>query len=395
MLNESPTVLSVEKCGDYEPTRVGMALETLMAPLGGFQAFVRPGMKVLLKPNMLSAKPPKEAVTTHPTLIQAVSAACKKLVAEVFIGDSPPLTTKNLEGYWEITGFAGAAAKSGGRLVSFERDGGREERICSGSRNASVRVTSWYDRCDLVINLPKLKTHNLTIITGAVKNHFGLLPGLQKANLHAAFPKPGPFGALMADIAAKFPSDLSIMDAVEGMDGQGPAGGRVIRTGYLLASVCPVAVDYGFCRIAGIDPEEVPMLRTCRETGFGPGSFAGIRAVGASLDGIRFPGFQVPRQSLLERVPDALARFAGKLIRTSPRLKPGLCILCGACHRVCASKAIKMGQAGPDFDARRCISCFCCMEVCPKDAIEISGSALVNLAFRIRRLKHLIQGRPV
>ncbi len=386
-------VLSVVRCAAYEPGPLAAAIDRLVEPFGGFDALVRPGMTVFLKPNLLSAKNPDSAAVTHPAVLEAVAAACRGRGARVVIGDSPPLTLKRIEDFWEKTGYREAAARTGSTLLALEQEPSREIVLDGPRGPLSVRITDWYWRAGLVINLAKFKSHNLTVLTGAVKNHFGLVPGLLKAQMHLRLPRAADFGAMIADLAAAVPMHLHVLDGIHGMDGEGPAGGRPIPIGCLLAARDPVSVDLGMSAIAGVDPDDQPILRHCRAKGFGPADLAAVEVRGVPLADLRVAGFRAPAVPLLYRVPEPLFRVLRRFVWARPRLVPDRCIRCGACVRVCASRAVRRPEGqGIRFRHARCISCFCCMEVCPKEAIVMQSSPLVDLALRLREWRRWWKG---
>lgn len=382
------------RCSTYDPGPLAAAIDHLLEPFGGFGALVRPGMTVFLKPNLLSAKGPGSAAVTHPAVLEAVAAGCRGRGARVVIGDSPPLTMKRIEDFWEKTGYREVADRTGSTLLALEQEPGREIVLDGPRGPLSVRITDWYWRADLVINLAKLKSHNLTVLTGAVKNHFGLVPGLLKAQLHLRLPRAADFGAMIADLAATVPMHLHLLDGITGMDGEGPAGGRPIPTNCLLAARDPVTVDLGMGAIAGVEPDDQPVLRRCRARGFGPPGLAGVEVRGIPLADLRFEGFRAPAVPLLYRVPEPLFRVLRRFVWARPRLLPARCIRCGACVRVCASRAVRLAEGrGIRFRYGRCISCFCCMEVCPQEAIVMQSSPLVGLALRLREWRRWWKGR--
>lgn len=395
LAGESPPVLACVPCASYEMAELTPAIDRLLEPWGGFAALVRPGMTVFLKPNMLSAKGPAAAATTHPAVVEVVAAACRAHGARVVIGDSPPLTLKRVEDFWEATGYRAVADRTGAELVALEREPAREITVTGPRGPLALRITDWYWRADLVINLCKLKTHNLTVLTGAVKNHFGLVPGLQKAQLHLRLPRAAEFGALLADLAAAVPMGLHLMDGIVGMDGNGPAGGRPVPTGVLLAARDPVTVDLGASAVAGIEPADQPILRRCRARGWGPASLDEVVRHGDDPRRWRFADFQVPAVPLLYRVPEPLFKVLRRFIWARPALVPARCIRCGACTRVCAARAAELGRDGIRFRYGRCISCFCCLEVCPVEAIAMRSSPLIQAALFLRAWKRKLQGRPV
>jgi len=386
-------VLSLQRCSGYEQQQVDAAISRLLEPLGGIRNYVKPGQKVLIKPNMLSCKDPGKAATTHPAVIEAVAKLCGEAKAQVFIGDSPPSIFGRTEDFWNRTGFAAAAAKSGATMLCFENDAKQALTFDSNGRRLTVYITRHCIDADVVINLPKMKTHNLTRITGALKNLFGLLPGLAKAQWHKTFPRPVEFSNFIVDLAKQLPCHLTIMDGIEGMDGQGPSGGRVVKPEILMAAASPVTVDTGFCAIVGLDPAEVPMLRRCHELAWGPATLDQIDMAGTPLPELRFNGYRVPRLAPTSFIPEFLLNFFRRLAWAGPALLPNLCIKCGRCQKICPADAIEIGDNGAMFNRDRCIACFCCMEVCPVDAIEMNTSALLGLIFKIRGLKRKMRNR--
>ena len=372
---------------------VSAALHDLLEAFGGLQAFVKPGMKVLLKPNMLSKREPDAAATTHPVLLEAVAAKCKELGAEVWIGDSPPLIQGSVQDFWEKTGFRRVAENTKSKLIHLEAEPTQKIVLQMPYQLVQVGVSKRYFAADIVINLPKLKTHNLTRLTGAVKNLFGLLPGLQKACLHRDFPRPQEFAQLLARLAQALPVQLTIIDAISAMDGRGPAGGRVVWPKKLLAATHPVTADLGVCMIAGANPATIPTLQACHLISFGPSSTDQLAIVGESYNQMQYSDFNVPPTPFLDKLPKSLLKIAKKLIWMRPVIQEKSCIQCQACVKICPMKCISLRNPAIRFNYSNCISCFCCMEVCPKDAINMGTSRLIQLVFAVRKIKRLLQGK--
>ncbi len=372
---------------------VSAAIDFLLAPLGGIAHFVRPGMKVLIKPNMLSCKEPERAATTHPAIIEEVARLCVQAGAHVCIGDSPPAVFGRTDEFWEKTGFAAAARNSGAELLSFESDAKTPVKFYSNGREITVHLVKTLFMADVVINLAKMKTHNLTRITGAVKNLFGLVPGLSKAQWHKVFPRPEEFSDFISDLAHQIPVTLNILDGIESMDGQGPAGGRVVKSGVLLASTSPVTVDMGFCKIIGLDPSQVPTMKRCAQLNWGPKNFSEIECVGCPPAEAMVSDYRVPGTPPISMIPDFFIKILRRLIWAGPVLLPKTCIKCGRCKEICPANAININAEGAEFDRNLCISCFCCMEVCPVEAIEMKSSPLLELGLRMRGLKRRLRGK--
>ena len=375
------------KCKTYDYQTVKNKVVGLLDSLGGTKAFIKPGQKVLLKPNMLSCKSPDKVATTHPAIVKALAEIFIDYGAEVIIGDSPPVIFGRSEKFWETTGFARAAHETGARLISFENEAKQKVDLFTNNESVSVHLVKICFEVDLVVNIAKLKTHNLTRITGAVKNLYGLVPGLQKAQWHKVYPKSTTFSNFMTDLASKIPCQLNFLDAIEGMDGQGPSGGRKIYPGFLLASTNPVAIDRVFSALAGLDEEKVPMLKRAKEIKWGPQSISQIEMLNQSLESLKFSEFNVPSTPLQDYFPDNFLNFLKRLIWAGPALKDEkTCISCGRCEKICPVQAISIEENGANFDRKVCISCFCCMEVCPVDAIVAIKSPLLEMGWKLRNL---------
>lgn len=385
--------VALQKCSSYEAEKVKTAVFNLFKDLGGIEKFVKPGCKVLLKPNMLTSRGPEKAATTHPAVVEEVAKLCIKAGATVQIGDSPPAVFGRTEEFWEKTGLASAAKNSGASLISFEKDAKAPITFFSNGKSLTTHIVKSYFMADVVINLAKMKTHNLTRITGAVKNLFGLVPGLSKAGWHKAFPRPVEFSDFMSDLSHQLPCALSIIDGIEAMDGQGPAGGRVVKGDVILASESPVAADMCFCELVGLDHNQVPMLQRCHQLNWGPKNIEEIDIVGSPLNELKISDYQVPGLPPISRIPDFMINIARRLLWAGPVLLPGKCVKCGRCRQICPADAITITGKEAVFDRQKCISCFCCMEVCPVDAIEMDSSPLLSLGLKLRGLKRKMKGK--
>ena len=383
--------VSLQKCDSYDKQLVHDAVRALLEPIGGMEAFVKKGNKVLIKPNMLSCKEPERAATTHPAVIEAVVRECFAAGAlEVFVGDSPPAIFGRTEDFWQKTGFAQATEAAGGKLLCFEKD--EKENIAlkvMGNEVTASVVKTVFD-ADVVISISKMKTHNLTRITGAVKNNFGFIPGFAKALWHKKFTRVEEFSAFVTELAKALPVKLHIMDGIEAMDLQGPASGRVKKNNVLIASESPVAVDMGFCKVVGLKPKTVPIMKYCRKIGWGPADFADVDFVGTPIDECIVKGYVVPPAPPIYLVPDFILELIKKMIWTGPALKSGKCAKCGRCKNICPAKAIEVGEKPASFDRTKCISCFCCMEVCPVEAIEMKASPLMKIILKLRNVKNVL-----
>ncbi len=328
-----------------------------------------------MKPNLLAAKEPARAITTHPAVIEVVVRMLLDLGARVTIGDSPAGAVKGLQRYWDNTGLSEVARRTGAQLVAFET-GGVQERVVRGLR---YYISRYVLEADVLINLPKLKTHGLTLYTGAVKNLFGTVPGLRKSEYHKQAPHPEDFAQVLVDIYSVVRPHLHIADGIVGQEGNGPSSGTVRPIGVLLASTDGVALDVVGAAIMGFDPEEIDTTRIASERGLGVGRLQQIQLLGAQLDSLRLPDFVLPSNRLIKLVPRWLMLLGARLIWVRPRAIRETCKRCGVCQSNCPVGAISTDPDGyPIMDYSRCIKCMCCDEGCPHQAIEQEMSWLAR-----------------
>jgi len=375
--------ISVVRCSSYDPDSVKAALTTAIELLGGISQFVITGKSVLIKPNMLSPHPPEKAVTTHPSLVEAIIALVKAAGGIPSVGDSPGFY--KFSRVAEVSGIGEAGRRAGAPLVPFETE--EEINTGEGCLMKKLVVAREVAKADAIISVSKFKTHGLTYITGAIKNSFGFIPGLKKAEMHFRFPSNDRFSRMLTDIGMSVPVRLHILDAIIGMDGNGPAAGDPFRIGLIIAGSDPVAVDSTACRVVGIDPMSVPMIRIGAERGLGNAGSDRIEIVGEDLAGVRVGGFRsVPHGAEAGRllpIPESTARHIKNWIVLKPRFLHDVCTRCGACVEVCPArpKALSLEGGRIRINDRACILCYCCNEICPSRAIRLRrGFAAAALA---------------
>lgn len=377
------TKVSITRCPDYSRIDLGQ----LLAPLGGIQAFVKPGQKVLIKPNALLGKTPDDAVTTHPALIAAVIREVKKAGGIALVGDSPGNAHSNVPHTMEQTGIKQAAKEAGGILIYFQQQGVVAVPSPSGNKRLpTLMIAKPALEADVVINLPKLKTHNLTQYTGAIKNMFGVVPGFNKTSFHAAHPRPRDFAESIVDVFQAVKPALSIMDAVVGMEGPGPSSGSPRKFGALLAAADAVALDAVCSDLIGYKPAEIFTTAAAARRQLGEMDLAKIEVVGPRLDELRQAdwkkAFNV--QGVVNWLPDFIVNLAGPIVRQLtiyPAIDQVKCVQCLACFHNCPAQTIIHDQAAKVvwIDKKNCISCFCCHELCEYDAVRLERSWLVRL----------------
>jgi len=359
----------IERCAEYELRAVRKAIQKAVEALGGLP--VKPGDKVLLKPNLLTNKEPEKAVTTHPVVVQAAAELVKDCRGTPFIGDSPSGSPG--DAIWGITGIAEIAKRWDMETLNFSS---------SRTVETEVRGNAYYlalpaKECDLIINLPKLKTHSLTLFTGAVKNLYGCLPGFQKGNWHRRAPKSDDFSQVVVDVFSCFKPRINIMDGILAMEGDGPSNGKPRQMGLIIASDSAPALDRVASQIIGYDPDEIHTTRFAELRGFSGMNGEPIIS-GMTLDEVKVDDFALPIDRYLRMLPRKALDLLGKFIWTRPKVNPEVCSACLACMENCPVQALSENGGPPVIDSKICINCYCCDEVCPEGAIEKKMSWLAK-----------------
>ena len=366
--------ISLIQSPDYEPARLRRNLIELLEPLGGISAFVNAGERVLLKPNLLSAKSPDQAVTTHPALVRAVAELVKEAGGIVSIGDSPGIG--GFQRVAEKSGIAAAARDSGAALVEFSDS---LEMKASG-RFRRIHLARTYLEADKVINLPKLKTHEMMTMTCAVKNLFGAVVGAEKAGWHLkAGTSREQFARLLLEIYLLKKPALNIVDGIVAMEGNGPGSGDPLRLGVLIAGVNPVAVDLIAGRLAGIPANLLYIEREASAMELPGSRIEQIEICGPPLEAFQRVPFRLPTGLDVQfGLPGFLKQALKKQLTSFPAADRQKCILCGICRDACPPAAITIKNSALSVDNARCIRCWCCRELCPHDAMLVKRSLLLK-----------------
>ena len=322
------------------------------------------GRTVLLKPNLLGAMPPEKHVTTHPAIVRAaVEAVERRGPARVMVGDNSGMRAYGSNEH--AARVAGILDAAGGRYVNLGASG--VKTAVESAFAEHLAVSREVLECDVLVSLPKMKTHVATGITGAVKNSYGHLVGGEKMRLHRQAQGPLAFARAVVDVYQIRPPDLVVMDAVVAMEGQGPSGGRPRDVGRVLASTDAVALDTVMAAMMGLEPRTVPMLKEAQDRGLGP---ADLEAVAMDGPFEVVPDFKAP--GVGPGFGTWISRLATYLFVTQPEVRYGKCVQCGSCAEACPVGAITMTDRGPVIDYGRCISCFCCHEMCRYGAMDLS-----------------------
>ena len=369
----------------YEAARE--ALISALSCIGGLD-FIKPGMKVVIKANLVSAMKPDAAATTHPVLICALCDMLSERGAHVTVGDSPGgLYNSVFVGrVYNATGMK--AVLQHGAVLNNDFSEKRAE-FPEGKILKSFTYTGYLDNADVIINFCKLKSHGMMGMSCAAKNMFGVIPGIIKPEYHYRFPKYEDFADMIVDLDEYFHPILSIADAVVGMEGNGPTAGTPRQMGFLLASHSPHNLDLLAADLIGFKKEELPILEAAYRRGLVPHTVDELTVIGSSAD-MRITDFErvVERRSMLfagsgkNPVKRLFSKLAGAILRTKPALEKKMCVGCGICRDICPAKAIVIKEKKAIIDRSLCIRCFCCQEFCPKSAMKVKRTFIAELFHR-------------
>lgn len=346
---------------------------------------IKPQMRVLIKPNLLLKRKPEEATTTHPLLIGGIIASLKELgVTDITIADSPggPYTSGALSGIYEASGMKAIAEEYSVKLnfdfSSFER------ATQNGVMVKSFTLIRPVEHADFIINAAKLKTHAMTMLSGGVKNIFGTVPGLMKPEFHWRFPEKEGFCNMLLDLCETVKPNVTFVDAIVSMEGNGPSGGTPKCTQMLIASKSPYNLDVALCKVMGLDTNNVATVKSSIERELSVKLFSELNIIGDKLN--CFDDFKIPKAKsfgFYDAMPKFLVKPLTPIIEKYFVSKPVIvnkkCIGCGKCKESCPAETIEILKKKAVIDYSKCIKCFCCHEMCPVKAIEIKRLKLFNL----------------
>jgi uncharacterized protein (DUF362 family)/Pyruvate/2-oxoacid:ferredoxin oxidoreductase delta subunit len=366
--------VNLVNCPDY--ASVSEALSRLMEGLGGMERFVKPGQSVLIKPNLLSDHTPEDAVTTHPEVVRALIRLVKSAGATPWVADSPAMIA-DLRRVWERTGMEAVCREENVPLVNLEKAGSKSFE----ENGIRFTIATPVLEADAIITVPKVKTHVLTGLTGAMKNLYGTVPGLQKTSFHKMYPYPQDFAKLLVAIFRHVKPVLAVADGVVGMEGNGPSAGIPIHLGFLAASADAVALDVVLCRTLGLEPRNVIHLELARQAGLGLQDWSQIDVGGdIAIRALAPREHRLPATVPIQYVPRWLIRLVEPYIWHRPRFLLN-CVFCGKCVKACPAEALTISPGHqPVLNSKKCIACCCCHEMCPVHAIEMQPSPFFRFA---------------
>ena len=374
----------VDRCDSYDIDRLDAIIEK-QCDILGLSEYITEGCSVVIKPNLVIKRKPEEATTTHPEVVAAVIRAVKRRGAgRVTIAESSGgLYNKAvMSGIYQTCGITDVCVREGAELNTTDFSSlpltHSEAVMCH-----QFGVITPVIEADVFINIAKLKTHCMTGLSGAVKNLFGCMPGLSKPEMHCQYPDKSDFQQMLVDLCTLVRPQLSFIDAIDCMEGDGPSGGSPRFMGAVIGGRNPFAMDIVACALINMKPEKVFMLSHGMERGLSPASLDEVELLG-SIDGLVVSDFRHPRSKDTDFL-DFLPRFlrpAGRkvegLLAPRPVIKSKKCVGCGKCAESCPQHTITIANKKADIDYSKCIKCYCCHEMCPVKAIDVKRKFIFN-----------------
>ena len=375
---ENTYIQAIEKTPSYQADELRRSVDALFCALE-IEKDLRPGMRVLLKPNLMGDYNTYFSVTTNPAVAQAAAQwLFEHGVKDVLLADSPSGSVCRMPGFrydsfYESAGYA-YLAELGVRLNADA--GWRAVPAPDGCVLKEYNILNAVADADYVINLPKLKTHNKTVISFGVKNLFGCVPDIQKPAFHARYPRIADFANMLVELAMTVRPDLTLIDGIEILEHNGPVAGEKRHLGLLFAAKDVFSQDAFLAELLGVDEEKTELLRIARTKGLVrpaqtvSGTFTGDEAIPPLKLADVFTA-----RTTTERVSSLLHMAADKaeqlLLAQTPRMQPKACVRCMRCLRSCPVGAISDSDGSLHIDTQKCIGCLCCTEVCTHRAIRI------------------------
>ena len=374
-------LVSLIKCGNYDENRVLESVRAALKPFGGMQAFVRPGKVVLLKVSMLRGAPPESAINTHPAVVRAVAHLVTKSGGRVVIGDSCAGVDHNCaESAMETSGYTKLAEDLGCETVLFDDQKTSTLAVRYGLYLDKFRIAEPMAEADVIINLPKLKTDVETLMTGAVKNMLGALPSVDHPDIYRLAPTPYELGDALLDIYKAIMPTITIMDAIDAMEGNGPTRGRPVHLGAVLASRDGVALDHVGAQLLGYNPAIIPTITSALQRNIGENRSDYIDIVGDPVDDLVPDRLKKAGSALMINVPKRLLEvLSRRYFRVEPTWLASKCAQSDLCIHSCPTSAISRVDGRNVIDSEKCIQCLYCYSLCPSGGIDLSKTFLARL----------------
>ena len=377
--------VAILKCNEYNLDLVYKKIKEGIDLLGGIESIIPKDKKILLKPNLVVAIDKDKAATTHPVFFEAVIQLLKENDYNLFYGDSPgignPLKVADKAGLKDVADRHNVPIGDfvEGKKITLE-----------GNATNSLDIVNAVFEADAIINLPKMKSHALQRITGAVKNPFGCVVGFNKAKMHGRFQNAYNFAEMLIDLDLFLNIDLHIMDGIIAMEGNGPRNGDPTPMNTILISTDPVALDAVFCQLINLDPEKLPSITYGKK--YGLGDYEDIELVGDDITELMNPHFDIPRDEV-KHTEKTKFDLLNKYVLRKPYIKNNACKKCGVCVDVCPldDKALSFTNGDksnpPVYDYTKCIRCYCCQEMCPFKAIKTKTPFVGKIIYGLKLMK--------
>jgi uncharacterized protein (DUF362 family)/Pyruvate/2-oxoacid:ferredoxin oxidoreductase delta subunit len=368
-LSSETSIVSAVRTKKYALAELIPAVKKSLELIGGLNPIVKPGDKVLVKINHLSpTSTPERGIVTHPIFVEAVLTLLKERDAEITVGDD---IEEGDEDGFKISGFREMCDRQGVKLVNL-REMGFVEKPCNGKILKNLYISKIMEEADVLINLPKFKTHSLTIFTGGIKNLYGTIPDGLRRRFHYNYLRSEEFCQMLVDIYSIAKPKLTMIDGIMAMEGEGPSSGKMRNLGLILAGKDTVAVDAIAGRIIGLKPDDVLTTRYAAERGLGISDLKKIEVTGENLDSLIVPDFKLPSSAYrlaMNRAPYGLIKHILEEVAPRPRVKKKNCTACIKCVKACPTGAATMVGKTAAINEKLCIRCMCCHEVCRFNAI--------------------------
>ncbi len=367
------TKVSIVKCENYEHDNVKKAIKKSLDFIGGLPKFVKPNDTVLLKVNAIIGFPPERAATTHPAVVRAMAELVKEVEGIPLVGDSSGaygFTGQSLE----MCGLRKAAEDAGAGVVNFESTGTYSVNV-DGRVVKTLNIAKPAIDCDVLVSMPKLKTHQLTKFTGAVKNFYGVIPGTGKAVIHKMAPSEESLSQAVVDIYSALKPALAVMDGIVGMEGEGATNGTPVESKVIISGADCVALDAVASEVIGFFHKDIMTTRFAHERGFGVGMLDEIEVIGEKIEDVRLD-FKKSKY-IVYKFPDFVRKFMFGFAENVSivEISEDDCKKCRICVESCPASAITL-ESHPFIDQKKCIKCYCCHELCRNGAVKLKTSFL-------------------
>lgn len=358
--------VAVVRCKEYDFEEVKKTIHESLELIGGLRSIVKKGNRVLLKPNIAGPFPPEQGATTHPSVIKAMIQLVKEVGGISVVGDGPGTILPA----FEISGIIKVADEEGIEAITFNKNGFEIVKIPMGEQLKETYFSKDVLDADIVVSMPKLKTHAFAYYTGAIKNMFGALLPDSRKKIHR-IDDVELFSKALVDIFTIRKPDLAVMDGIVGMEGVGPTHGQVKKAEVIVVSTDLVALDTVSSSIIGYDPIEVPTTKDAFMRKLGNGRLKEIEVLGNQIDGVKVDFKRIP--ILSGRDKKRFMKLAlGHLVVNKEKCKK-----CKICAEHCPVGAISLVPY-PTIDRKICVYCYCCFELCPEGAVIFDEKSMLG-----------------